>query len=272
MPVAADESGQFLQAVCLIPHIPHAFLIVNAGEVITVAFQCLLPVVFKEEFRIVQTGAEHLFIAVLYVFQGLGAAVSNGEEIGHEAAVFVSYRIVSLVITHRGNHCRYREFQEFIINFAVERSGIFHQIVDFFQKVCIVPYMAPQFFCGFQKSLFNQVPSFILVHNDEGLSHSFLIILRPFDGHWFLAEETMAPAHAAALHMGEFHRNHLVICQRHNPPYRTDEMGFLISPAHASCEIQACNEGEEKIRQHVFHCPALVHHMGPGIVSFLHQL
>ena len=235
-------------------------------------FQCLLPVVFKEEFRIIQTGPQYLFIAMLHVFQGLGAAVSHSQEIGHEASVFLPYRIVPLMVTHGGNHSRYRQLQEFIINSAVKRRGVFHQVVDFFEKICIVPYMAAQLFCCFQKAFFNHVPSFILVHNNEGLSHGFLIIFRFFNGHRFFAKETMAPAYAAALHMSKFHRNHLVIGQCYDPPYRADEMGFFIGPAHASGEIKTCNEGKEKIRQYIFHCLALVHHMGPGIIPFLHQL
>ena len=272
MPVAADEGGEFLQAVCLIPHVAHAFLIIDASEVIPVAFQYFLPVVFKEEFSIVQTGTKHLFIAVLYVFQCFGAAVSDGEEIGHKAAVFVPYRIVSLMVTHGSNHSRYGELQEFIVDSAVERSGILHQVVDFFQKIRIVPYMAAQFFRCFQKTFFNHVPSFVLIYDDEGFSHGFLVVFRFCNGYRFPAEETMATAHAAALYMGKFHRNHLIICQCHDPPYRTDEMGFFIGPAHASGEIEAGNQGKEKIRQHIFHCLAPVHHMGPGVVPFLHQL
>lgn len=69
-PVLADGFRQFLKAVCFITHVSHAFLIVDAGEVISVAFQGLLAVVFEEEFRIVKTGTED-FSLPCWTFRGL---------------------------------------------------------------------------------------------------------------------------------------------------------------------------------------------------------
>ena len=146
IPVFPDGSGQFLQTVCLVQHGSHAFLIVDAGEAFSVTYQRFLAVVFKEEFRIIETGAEYSFIADLHVMNGFGAAIPDGEEIRHEAAIFVSYRVVTLMIPHRSNDCRYRELQEFIIDTAIQRSGVFDEVIDFFQKIFIVPYMAAQFF------------------------------------------------------------------------------------------------------------------------------
>ena len=139
------------------------------------AFQGLLAVVFEEEFRIVKTGTEDFFVAVLDVFKGLGAAVTNGQEVRHEGAVFVSDRVVSLMVTHRGDDGRYRELQEFIIDPAIERSRVFDEVVDLFQEVCIVPDMTAELICNGEKAGTNHFAAFILINDDKGLTHGFLV-------------------------------------------------------------------------------------------------
>ena len=270
-PVCADGSSEFLQAVSLVAHVAHAFLVVDAGQVFAMAFQALLAVVFKEEFRIVQASAKHLFIAMLYIFQSLGAAISDSQEIWHQRAIFISDRIVSLVVSHRRNHSRYRKLQEFIIDAAVERSRVFDQVVDFFQEVRIVPYMAAQLLSHLEEAFFDELAAFILVYDDESLSHGVLVGQRIGNHHIFFAEETVTAAHFATLHVGKFHGNHLVIAKSHEPANRTDEVRFFVSPTHASSKVQAGDERGEESREDIFYLLALAYHMSPGVVSFLHQ-
>ena len=236
------------------------------------AFQALLPVVFKEKLSVVKAGAENAFIADLYVMDCLCAAVSDGKEVRHQGAVFISDRIVSLMISHRGNDSRYRKLQEFFIDAAIERCRIFNEVVDFFKKVCIVPDIAAQFFRLGKKALADHVAAFILIDNDRCLAHGFLVVFRAFNRDIFLAEKTMSAADSAALDMSKFHRNDFAAAESDDPADRTDETGFLISPAHASCEVQSCNEGREKRRKDVFDLFAFIDDMSPCIFAFPDKL
>lgn len=235
------------------------------------AFQCLLAVVFEEEFRIVETGAEDFFVAVLDVFKGLGAAVSNGQEVRHEGAVFVSDRVISLVVTHRGNDGGNRELQEFIIDPAIERGRVFDEVVDFFQKVCIVPDVAAELVCDGEKAGANHFAAFILIDDDKGVTHGFLVGERVGDHDRFLAEETVSAADIAALDVSKFHRDDFLVAEGDDPADRTDEMGFFIGPAHASGEIQTGDEGEEELGKDLFDFLACMYDMRPCVFPFFDE-
>lgn len=236
------------------------------------AFQGLLAVVFEEEFRIVKTSTKDFFVAVLDVFEGLGAAVTNSQEVRHEGAVFVSDRVVSLMVTHRGDNGRYRELQEFIIDPAIERSRVFDEVVDLFQEVCIVPDMAAEFFCNGEKAGTNHFAAFILINDDKGVTHGLLVGERIRDHDRFLAEETVSAADIATLDVGKFHRDDLLVTESDDPTDRTDEMGFFIGPAHASCEVQAGDEREEELGKDVFDFLARMYDMRPSVFPFFDEL
>ena len=208
------------------------------------AFQCLLAVVFEEEFRIVETGAEDFFVAVLDVFKGLGAAVSNG-----------------------GN----RELQEFIIDPAIERGRVFDEVVDFFQKVCIVPDVAAELVCDGEKAGANHFAAFILIDDDKGVTHGFLVGERVGDHDRFLAEETVSAADIAALDVGKFHRDNFLVAEGDDPADRTDEMGFFIGPAHASGEIQTGDDREEELGKDLFDFLACMYDMRPCVFPFFDE-
>lgn len=272
IPVCADSIDKLAQTVCLVQHGSHAFLIVDAGQIFPVAFQRFLPVIFEEELCIVQTGPENSFVADLYIPDGPGSAVPHSEEVRHEGAVFILHRIVSLMISHGRNHCRYGQLQEFFINASVQGGRVFYQIIDFLQQICIVAYLSVKLLRNLQKTIPDQFPSFILVDNDIRLSHVFLIFFRTVDDHRFLAEETMAAAYISALYMSKFQRNHLIARQSHQPADRTDEMRFFIGPAHGAGKIEACNQRQEQFRQNFFHISSPVDHISPGIVAFPDQI
>lgn len=271
VPVLADGFRQFLKAVCFITHVAHAFLIVDAGEVVSVAFQGLLAVVFEEEFRIVKTGTEDFFVAVLNVFEGFRSAVTNSQEVRHERAVFVSDRVVSLMVTHRGNNGWYRELQEFIIDPAIERSRVFDEVVDLFQEVCIVPDVAAELVCNGEKAGANHFAAFILINDDKGFPHGLLVGERIRDHDRFLAEETVTAADIATLDVSKFHRDDLLVAESDDPADRTDEMGFFIGPTHASGEVQAGDEGEEELGKDVFDFLARMYDMRPGVFPFFDE-
>ena len=82
----------------------------------------------------------------------------------------------------------------------------------------------------------------------------------------------MAAAHPAAPYMGKFHRDDRFSRQCYDPADRTDKAGFLITPAHASREIEPCDKRSEKSGQYFFHRFPLIHHLCPSIFSLFNQV
>ena len=82
----------------------------------------------------------------------------------------------------------------------------------------------------------------------------------------------MAAAHPAAPYMRKFHRDDRFSRQCYDPADRTDKAGFLITPAHASREIEPCDKRSEKSGQYFFHRFPLIHHLCPSIFSLFNQV
>ena len=75
---------------------------------------------FKEELGIIQAGAKDAFVAVLDRFQMVIVAVADGQEEVHEFAVFIAHREITLVVLHRRDDGRFRQFQVIFIKFPTK--------------------------------------------------------------------------------------------------------------------------------------------------------
>ena len=144
-PVFCQSAGQLHQAVGLIQHVAHAFLIIDAYQIGPMFFQRFLAVIVEEEFGVIQTGTKNTFIPHSDVVESLCSPVSYGQEIRKQASIFFVQRIIALMITHRGNYGRYRKLKEFFINLSIQCGWIFDDEINFFEKSRVVPEFASQF-------------------------------------------------------------------------------------------------------------------------------
>ena len=81
----------------------------------------------------------------------------------------------------------------------------------------------------------------------------------------------MSAADIATLDVSKFHRDDLLVTESDDPADRTDEMGFFIGPAHASCEVQAGDKREEELGKDVFDFLARMYDMRPGVFPFFDE-
>ena len=234
-------------------------------------FEGFLPVVVKEEFRVVQPGAEHALVADLHVFEGFRAAVPHGEEIGHEAAVFGVHRIVALVVAHGGDDGRRGELHEVRVDASVKRRGVFHDVVDFFEEVRIRPDFAAELGRGIEEALPDHFAAFVLIDDDEGAAHGFFIVRGCFDDHRLFAKHAVAAARASALHAGDLHGDHVFAAEGDEPADGADEFHVFAAPVHATREGQAEHDVREDLREDVRHGLALIDDFRPHVIAVFHE-
>ena len=142
-----------------------------------------------------------------HVFQERFAAVTHCNKLIQQFAVFAPHREVTLMIPHGGDDGRFRQGQVFFFKLSAQRSGIFHQIVHFFQQVRRDFHFAAFFPCQFGDLLPDHLPAFILIHNDKVLFQHLFIIVSRRDLHFAVAEEAVSHGETIRSYIGNGNRN-----------------------------------------------------------------
>ena len=132
-----EEDRNLFQALGFVVKRAQAILEDDFLQFFRVIDEVMFLIFFKEELGIIQAGAEDAFVAVLDRFQMVIVAVADGQEEVHEFAVLIAHREITLVVLHRRDDGRFRQFQVIFIKFASEGCRIFDEVDDFFQEVVV---------------------------------------------------------------------------------------------------------------------------------------
>ena len=263
-----EEDRDLFQALRFVIQRSQAILEDDFLQFFCVIGEGMFLIFFKEEFGIVQAGAEDAFIAVLDRFQMVIVAVADGQEQVHELAVFIAHREIALMVLHRRDDGGFRQFQVIFIKFPTKGCRIFDEVDDFFQEVVVHDDGTALFISQLLQAVEDHLLADFRVDDEEMFLARFFISCRAFDCKIASTQETMAAADLARLDVSQFKGNDIFIEEGDEPADRTDEVEVQAAPVHAFREIEACDDAFEDVRQEGFRFSADAGDVGVNIAIF----
>ena len=244
-----EEDRNLFQALGFVIERAQAVLEDDFLQFFRIIGELMFLVFFKEELGIVQAGAEDAFVAVLDRFQMVVVAVADSQEEVHELAVFIAHREIALVVLHRRDDGRFRQFQVVFIEFAAKGRRVFDEVDDFFQEVVVHDDGAALFISQFLQAFEDHLLADFRVDDEEMFLARFFIGCRAFDGEIAGTQEAVAAADVARFNVGQFKGDNIFIEEGDEPADRTDEVEVQAAPVHALGEIEARDDAFHEVRQ-----------------------
>ena len=244
-----EEDRNLFQALGFVVKRAQAILEDDFLQFFRVIDEVMFLIFFKEELGIIQAGAEDAFVAVLDRFQMVIVAVADGQEEVHEFAVFIAHREITLVVLHRRDDGRFRQFQVIFIKFPTKGCRIFDEVDDFFQEVVVHDDGTALFVSQLLQAVEDHLFADFRVDDEEVFLARFFVSCRAFDFEITRAQEAVAAADLARFDLGQFKGDDVFIEEGDEPADRTDEVEVQAAPVHALGEIEARDDTLHEVRQ-----------------------
>ena len=244
-----EEDRNLFQALGFVVKRAQAILEDDFLQFFRVIDEVMFLIFFKEELGIIQAGAKDAFVAVLDRFQMVIVAVADGQEEVHEFAVFIAHREIALMVLHRRDDGRFRQFQVIFIKFPTKGCRIFDEVDDFFQEVVVHDDGTALFVSQLLQAVEDHLFADFRVDDEEVFLARFFVSCRAFDFEITRAQEAVAAADLARFDLGQFKGDDVFIEEGDEPADRTDEVEVQAAPVHALGEIEARDDTLHEVRQ-----------------------
>ena len=234
-------------------------------------FEGLFEIGLIEEAGVGKAGADDMLIAANHLVEMLAVAISDADEVVHQAALGVFEGEITLVFSHDRHQRLARQFEIFGIKAAAKGGWRFDQVRHFGQQVMIGRHKAADFSGQGLRLGFNRRAALVIIQDDTLLSTGIEIGFEAGELGFGGAVGPQAAGDVSAGQAGEFKWNHGIAKHRRQPAHRPGKDGAGFVPAHGLAEFQPGDKLRQFFRQNFGGWPAGLAHLCCDIAAAIHR-